>query len=473
VILQHFASRRTRLAFLLVSSTVLASVQNARAAQYTYQTVVEQSPTFSFDTIGNGFRQLNDVGEVVYQGSTSLQNFVFKRSGAATITIAGPPTYFGLNAGAGNGAIANNGSVAFSAVTTDGDGGNIHGIFVGSGGGASAVITSTPDPNTDFPERVFLAASMSPSGRIAFLGNRFDFPDQAPDETNSGYYLIDGQTLVTLAEDGGMYTTAGSTAPVVNNAGQVAFLMGDNTGTGNIFTILRYDGGSLTTVRSDFNGGHEIWMNGSGDVVYADATHVYRYAGGVTTTIADTDDGFDSLMKPGNADVFINDAGDVAFFGSVTTFNGNPVQWHGIYTGPDVVSDRVLVFGDTLLGHTVNTIELLGLNNAGQMLFSVDAQSPDTWGALVLATPLQEADFEEDGDVDGADLDNWTAGYGPAATHPTGDADGDGDADGRDFLIWQQQVSVPVTLAVPEPSALALALAGLFTTTARRARRRS
>jgi hypothetical protein len=455
MMLQRCAPPSTRLA-VLFALALSASVQDVHAAKYAYKTIVEQSPTLTFDTLGNGFRQLNDAGEVVYQATSNVQNFVFKRSGASTITIAGPPAYFGLNSGYGNGAIADNGSVVFSGSFMGNDGGNYNGIFLGSGGGASPVLLSAFDPNTDLPERLPHAASTSPSGLIAFLGSRYDFPDQGPDESNSGYYLLNGSTVITLAEDGGTYTSVAGGAPVVNNAGQVAFLMGVNTGTGSSRTILRYDDGSLTTIKSDFFGGSEIWMNSSGDVVYADATHVSLYSGGVTTTIADTDDGFNSLMKSGNADVFINDAGDVAFWGNVTEFNGNPVTWQGIYTGPDVINDRVLVFGDSILGHVVSGIELLGLNNAGQLLFSVDAQSPDTWRALVLATPLREADFEEDGDVDGADLDNWTAGYGPAAIHTTGDADGDGDADGGDFLIWQQQLNAPATLAVPEPAALAL-----------------
>jgi hypothetical protein len=469
---QSFAPRRTRPTLLLACVALSASVETARGADYTFKTIAEQGPNLTFNTLGSGFRQLNDAGEVAYQGSSFVSHFIFKRSGAATITIAGPPTYFGINSGYGNGAVANNGSVVFSGNASDGEGGNHNGIFVGSGGGASAAILSAFDPNTELPERIFHAASTSPSGLIAFLGSRHDFPDQGPDETNSGYYLLNGSMVVTLAEDGGTYTSAAGVAPVINNAGQVAFLMGENTGTGSSRTILRYDDGSLTTIKSDFFGGSEIWMNSSGDVVYADATHVSLYSGGVTTTIADTDDGFNSLMKPGNADVFINDVGDVAFFGDVDMFNGNPVTWEGIYTGPDVINDRVLVRGDGLLGHVVAGIELLGLNNAGQLLFSVDAQSPDTWRALVVATPIAAADFEEDGDVDRMDLDRWTTHFpSTTAVHTQGDADNDGDADGADFLIWQRQLSVPVTLAVPEPAAISVLLVGLFIATTRRARR--
>jgi hypothetical protein len=85
--------------------------------------------------------------------------------------------------------------------------------------------------------------------------------------------------------------------------------------------------------------------------------------------------------------------------------------------------------------------------------------------------PTLNADFNENGLVNGADLPNWRTGYGtsPGATHMQGDADGDGDVDGRDFLIWQRQFGSAIPLvsniaAVPEPNTfllLTLALVGL------------
>ncbi|RIK82743.1 MAG: hypothetical protein DCC67_06805 [Planctomycetota bacterium] len=83
-------------------------------------------------------------------------------------------------------------------------------------------------------------------------------------------------------------------------------------------------------------------------------------------------------------------------------------------------------------------------------------------------TPGYEADFDEDGDVDGDDLANWKAGFGSpgSAVHMDGDADGDADVDGADFLVWQQQLgsSSADLVLEPVPEAAAAALAGgLFT----------
>jgi hypothetical protein len=75
-------------------------------------------------------------------------------------------------------------------------------------------------------------------------------------------------------------------------------------------------------------------------------------------------------------------------------------------------------------------------------------------------TEFREAlggDFDEDGDVDGADLTNWKGGFGATSfvSHVQGDADADSDVDGGDFLIWQRQAgkSPAAAVAVPEPYA--------------------
>ncbi len=95
-----------------------------------------------------------------------------------------------------------------------------------------------------------------------------------------------------------------------------------------------------------------------------------------------------------------------------------------------------------------------------------------------------EADFDENGDVDGDDLDNWKANFGTVgtATHWQGDADGNRSVDGIDFLTWQSQFGMGVSAnqtalisTVPEPatgSLLLMGLAGIGILTSRRHRYR-
>ena len=88
------------------------------------------------------------------------------------------------------------------------------------------------------------------------------------------------------------------------------------------------------------------------------------------------------------------------------------------------------------------------------------------------------SDFNLDGQVDRTDLDTLMSNLGKLsdASLEQGDADGDGDVDGDDLLTWQRDMGVATPLsafagdslteaslvnaAVPEPSAMLLALAG-------------
>ena len=75
------------------------------------------------------------------------------------------------------------------------------------------------------------------------------------------------------------------------------------------------------------------------------------------------------------------------------------------------------------------------------------------------------ADFDDNGIVDGLDLAKWKLAYG---TSDTGDANSDLDSDGSDFLLWQQQLgmelaAIAVTENVPEPSTALLLLVAMLT----------
>jgi hypothetical protein len=98
---------------------------------------------------------------------------------------------------------------------------------------------------------------------------------------------------------------------------------------------------------------------------------------------------------------------------------------------------------------SINLPELAGLAWDTSQLYST--------GVLVVVAPvLLEADFDEDGDVDGFDLSRWRKGFGAvgSATHMQGDADGDADVDGADFLAWQRQLGSLTTAAATAPVTL-------------------
>jgi 3-phytase len=90
----------------------------------------------------------------------------------------------------------------------------------------------------------------------------------------------------------------------------------------------------------------------------------------------------------------------------------------------------------------------------------IDTLSMNTLVAFV-ATPQISADFNSDGEVDGADLLAWQRGNGKTvgARLTDGDADRDGDVDGADLQQWKAAAASAATFAaVPEPGAAALAV---------------
>jgi hypothetical protein len=89
------------------------------------------------------------------------------------------------------------------------------------------------------------------------------------------------------------------------------------------------------------------------------------------------------------------------------------------------------------------------------------ALAPEQFLFLTEAAPEEDADFDNDGDVDGQDFLVWQRGIGAAGTNMTGDADADNDVDGDDLAIWRGQFGNPAVAAIPEPATMLLAAAAM------------
>jgi hypothetical protein len=76
------------------------------------------------------------------------------------------------------------------------------------------------------------------------------------------------------------------------------------------------------------------------------------------------------------------------------------------------------------------------------------------WAAEKPAT----GDFDNDGDVDGADFLAWQKGFGISGTaqRSDGDANGDKNVNVADLAIWQAKFTPSAAAAVPEPTTIAL-----------------
>jgi hypothetical protein len=116
-------------------------------------------------------------------------------------------------------------------------------------------------------------------------------------------------------------------------------------------------------------------------------------------------------------------------------------------------------------GISSDSWDYFGLRNTGTDDFDmvVDSFKVEVIGSNEPAE--DDADFDGDGDVDGADFLVWQRGLGGTnqANNSTGDANGNGTVDGADLAIWKSQFAQPGTIgaagAVPEPAAALLAAA--------------
>ena len=89
-----------------------------------------------------------------------------------------------------------------------------------------------------------------------------------------------------------------------------------------------------------------------------------------------------------------------------------------------------------------------------------------------LAPALEDADFNNDNIVDGADFLIWQRQFGVGSTQPQGDANGSGSVDAADLAIWKAKFgmvgSIAAVAAVPEPAAGILASLGIAALVRRR-----
>lgn len=85
----------------------------------------------------------------------------------------------------------------------------------------------------------------------------------------------------------------------------------------------------------------------------------------------------------------------------------------------------------------------------------------DDLSLTLAAAPTNDADFNNDGIVDGRDFLIWQRGFGTGAgaTNGIGDANADGAVNAADLTVWKDRFGQPSAIAtvqtVPEPAALA------------------
>lgn len=200
--------------------------------------------------------------------------------------------------------------------------------------------------------------------------------------------------------------------------------IGDPASYLTYFVVLKYEYGALNPARSGQSNAVSLWVNpGSGTL-------------GTATGEADA------------SQAAIGSLG--SYYGTLDTFSSGTV--------------------DTA---TINSFALIGHRQTTNNTFAADFDElriGTTWQDVTptTAAPMDDADFDMDGDVDGADFLTWQRGLGQSgagATKANGNANNDTVINGADLAIWRAQFGLPAVAAasaIPEPASLLLAAAGLL-----------
>jgi len=140
---------------------------------------------------------------------------------------------------------------------------------------------------------------------------------------------------------------------------------------------------------------------------------------------------------------------------------GGPDGWGpvaGIIAGTSTVEEG---------NHTIDSIIFRNSNVPATSTFNLDFVALNRNGSIadiVPEPPTGDADFDGDGDVDGADFLTWQRNLGATGTGTlaTGDANEDMNVDATDLTVWQAQFgpgapAAAAVSAIPEPTTLAMA----------------
>lgn len=209
---------------------------------------------------------------------------------------------------------------------------------------------------------------------------------------NQGVYRWSGGNLLVATEGGGQVgSILGSFGTAFGIPGQVLFgglegvgfdraIFGSASLLGEALLFVDpspngpYPNGIASTFASNTNGALAI-------IGYTGvATVVDVIQGGVTNRLVEETNVFGGITR-----VAMNDQGTVAFLRFGSTPSG---PYSGVFTGPDLIADKVVANGDAVDGLTISSVEQLnrqGINDAGQVAFLASLSNGRQ--AVVLATP--------------------------------------------------------------------------------------
>ena len=316
---------------------------------------------------------------------------IYSSNGTSTRLLSGPieHTYTPLMVSvSGNGLMASH----FRGII------DIHtGTLVGGFGTAGSMVGGGPDLIADI--------SINNDGSVAFTGGHLEQCSRVGPNfvtSDAGVFRSDGETTTIIALFGGDKREGFWLAyPSINDRGIVAFMVAGVGGIADCPVTPGIIGGDIyvgdgTKLKMIAQAHSAPSLNNRGEVGFIGVTNdvlsIVVSDGKRTRVVANTNGSFvdfPGTRTPGilNSVVgigpSINDSGTVTFIAALD-FGGL-----GIFTGSDVVNDKVIAVGDVLAGSSVAEILISrqSLNNSGEIAFQAILSN----GTIVVMRPEPKA----------------------------------------------------------------------------------
>ncbi len=340
-------------------------------------TVVIDSTAPGFPSFG-AYPTINDSGAVAFYAEPTLGvGKIFKTDGvAAPVFIA--------NDGTGAPCINNAGEVSSRRwIGFDVE------LYKATSADNLTTVARTASENGTFRTFLSTTPSLNDNGTAVFFAELNPYtPRRRGIYAGSG-----GSTTSVVADNTGVFTYFGD-APMLNNAGAVVFTASLATTEEGLFVGSVGGNNAASTVVKNttaplykFDGSPAI--NNLGQIAFlanenatgANAIFVINRNGTGLQKIAGSEGPFSAFRAP-----VINDLGTVAFLAFLDS------GIHGIFIGPDPVTDRVIATGDSLFGSTVTGLGFFrGLNENNDLVFYYRLADERTGIARVKVDPSQGA----------------------------------------------------------------------------------
>jgi hypothetical protein len=355
----------------------------ARGADRTFVNLVvaNGSGSVPFEP-GDGFRYggaINNAGVVAFRGERYVGRDEYL-AGVYTVNVSAPhvvrtiyePASADRNAVAPS--ISDDGTIVMHIPSENS-------VFTATAGGAVTPTYVPANGNSEADWLIYGTPAINNTGQIAFRIN-----GRIQGEWHSG--LASGNTAGTPVQPLARYPQyEGVSDYAINSGGRIAW--GANGPDGYGVYAVNATGGTVGTVISSDAGDtfyDYVAINDNDRIAYVQTTLATETQEksravrtttitGETTLVADSGGAYDTFGVHffSEYSLAINNNGSVAFYASLDD------GYHGIFTGPDPVADKVIAVGDPLFGGIVNELSLdnEGINDDGTIAFGYQIYFPD------------------------------------------------------------------------------------------------